>query len=293
MAKNYEHTMEYSADWKKKTGLLDFHMTNDYLFRALLQKDEKTLKALVGTFLKVDPEKIETEIMNPIALGEAIKDKEYHLDVKVLVDNKTKVNLEMQVMRHEGWRERTLVYACREFDDLNKGDDYREVLGVWQISICCFDLFEDEPEFFSDFMLVNTGKQHQIYTDKFRISNMNLNRIGLATEDDVAGGLTEWARLFKAQSWEELKMLAKDNTVLEQAASSVSQLTEDKRIRDEIWKREDNERIERTNKRAYEEALANLDKAKEELKKKDAVIEKKDAYIEELKAEIESLKNQQ
>ena len=293
MAKNYEHTMEYSADWKKKTGLLDFHMTNDYLFRALLQKDEKTLKALVGTFLKVDPEKIETEIMNPIALGEAIKDKEYHLDVKVLVDNKTKVNLEMQVMRHEGWRERTLVYACREFDDLNKGDDYREVLGVWQISICCFDLFEDEPEFFSDFMLVNTGKPHQIYTDKFRISNMNLNRIGLATEDDVAGGLTEWARLFKAQSWEELKMLAKDNTVLEQAASSVSQLTEDKRIRDEIWKREDNERIERTNKRAYEEALANLDKAKEELKKKDAVIEKKDAYIEELKAEIESLKNQQ
>ena len=280
MAKNYEHTMEYSAEWKKKKGLLDFHMTNDYLFRALLQKDEKTLKALVGTFLKVDPESIETEIMNPIALGEAIKDKEYHLDVKVLVDNETKVNLEMQVIRHEGWRERTLVYACREFDDLNKGDDYREVLGVWQISICCFDLFEEEPEFFSDFMLVNTGKPHQVYTDKFRISNMNLNRVSLATEEDIACGLTEWAKLFKAQSWEELKMLAKDNTVLEQAVSSVSQLTEDKRIRDEIWKREDNERIERTHKRAYEEALAKI-------KEQEAALKEKDALIASLRAQLD------
>ena len=306
MAKDYDHIMEYSADWKKKTGMLEFTMTNDYLFRALMQKDEKTLKALVGSFLKVDPETLDTEITNPIALGETINDKEYHLDVKVLVDKKKKVNLEMQVIRHEGWIERTLVYACREFDDLNKGDDYKDVLGMWQISICCFDLFEDEPEFFSDFMLVNINNTHQIYSDKFRISNMNLQRIDLATEENKASGLTEWAKLFKAKSWEDLKMLAENNNVIEQAVSSVSQLTEDKRIRDEIWRREDNARIELTNKNAYARAIAKITQQQDVIKEQDAalkekdgvieeknaVIEEKDATIEKMKSEIERLKKQ-
>ncbi len=272
MAKNYDYTMKYSADWKKKTGLLEFNMTNDYLFRALMQKDEKTLKALVATFLRVNPESIETEITNPIELGEAITDKEYHLDVKVLVDKTRKVNLEMQVVRHEGWIERTLVYACRELDDLNKGENYKDILGVWQISICSFDLFENDPEFFSNFMFMNTNRPYQVYSDKFRISNMNINRIDLATDDDVARGLTLWAKLFKAKSWEELKMLVKENDFLDQAVSSVSQLTDDKRIRDEIWKREDNERIERTNRQVYEKTVAELADAKKALKEQAAEI---------------------
>ncbi|MBO4510744.1 MAG: hypothetical protein J5718_05310 [Lachnospiraceae bacterium] len=75
-------------------------------------------------------------------------------------------------------------------------------------------------------------------------------------------------------------MLANDNTVLEQAVSSVSQLTEDKRIRDEIWKREDNERIERTNKRAYEEALAKI-------KEQEAALKEKDALIASLRAQLD------
>ena len=73
MAKNYEHIMEYSAKWKEKSGPLEFHMTNDYLFRALLQKDEKSLKAFVATFLMVAPDRItEIEITNPIILGESL-----------------------------------------------------------------------------------------------------------------------------------------------------------------------------------------------------------------------------
>lgn len=41
-------------------------------------------------------------------------------------------------------------------------------------------------------------------------------------------------------------MLAKDNPSIDQAVSSVWYLSEDKKIRDEIWKREDNELIYRS-----------------------------------------------
>ncbi|MBR4777103.1 MAG: Rpn family recombination-promoting nuclease/putative transposase [Lachnospiraceae bacterium] len=290
MAKDYQHFMEYSSNWKNNTGELEFPMTNDYLFRALLQKDEKTLRALVATFLNVEPERInDVEITNPVVLGESIDDKEYHLDVMVLVDHNRKMNLEMQVLRHDGWNERTLAYACREFDDLNKGAPYTDILGIWQISICCFDLFEDEPEFFSDFLLINTKKPKQIYSTKLRISNVNLNRINLASEEDVASGLTDWARLFKAKSWEELKMLAQDNTTLDQAASSISQLTSDKKIRDEIWRREDNARIELTNRMAYESVKKQLEEKDAQLEEKNAQLDIKDAQLEVKDAEIERL----
>ena len=290
MAKNYEHVMDYSPDWKKKTGELDFPMTSDYLFRALLQKDEKTLKALVATFLKVDPERInEIEITNPIVLGESITDKEYHLDVKVLVDNNLKMNLEMQVLRHEGWIERTLVYACRELDDLNKGDDYTKVMGIWQISFCCFDLFEDDPEFLSEYMLINTKKPQQVYTDKFRISFLNLKRIDLAAKENASEDLVNWARLFSAKSWEELRMLADNNTIMDQAISSVSKLTEDKRIRDEIWRREDNERIELTNKNVYNRVMEENEKNKQIIINQEKTINDLTSELEKQAAEIERL----
>ena len=42
MKKDYKHVMPYRDDWEKLTGKLPVSMTNDYLFRALLQADEKT-----------------------------------------------------------------------------------------------------------------------------------------------------------------------------------------------------------------------------------------------------------
>ena len=114
-------------------------------------------------------------------------------------------------------------------------------------------------------------------------------RIILATEDDKARGLTEWAKLFKAKSWEELKMLVKENDVLDQAVSSVSQLTEDKRIMDEIWKREDNELIELTNRHVYERTAAELADAKETIKEQAAEIKEQEAEIKEQAAAISEL----
>ena len=40
MKKDYKHQIPYNGDWKKLTGPLPVKMTNDYLFRALLQADE-------------------------------------------------------------------------------------------------------------------------------------------------------------------------------------------------------------------------------------------------------------
>lgn len=56
----------------KETGKLDFPLTNDYMFRALLQKNEKVLKALICSLLHLENnDSITAEITNPIILGES------------------------------------------------------------------------------------------------------------------------------------------------------------------------------------------------------------------------------
>ena len=286
MSKNYAHTIDYSDGWKTKTGNIGFKLTNDYLFRALLQRDEKTLKAIVASFLRIDPIKIkDIEVTNPIILGESIENKEYHLDVKVLVDDQT-IDLEMQALRHKGWTERTLVYLCREFTDVNHGIPYSDVKSVWQISFCGFTLFEEKPAFLSEYMFINRKDLGQVYSDKIRISNVNLTRIDLADEDDERYGLTDWARLFKAERWEELVMLADNNPVVDQAVSSIWYLSEDKKIRDEIWRREDNELIQRS----IDEDLAKYEQLKKDMEKLKQESKDKDAEILRLKKELAELK---
>ena len=109
MTKEYNYELPYTDAWKKMSGPIPVKMTSDYLFRILLQRDEKTLKALIAALLKLDVSEItEIVVTNPIVIGEAISDKEFHLDVHVTLNVNTIVNIELQVARHENWDIRTL-----------------------------------------------------------------------------------------------------------------------------------------------------------------------------------------
>ncbi len=114
-----------------------------------------------------------------------------------------------------------------------------------------------------------------MYNDSLQILNINLTKIELATEDDHKYGLVDWARLFKAKTWEELKMLAEKNQNINNAISSAWQMTEDERIRDQMRRREENEFL-------WNYIVNEAERAKEEIKEKDALIrelqEKLDVY---------------
>ena len=70
--------------------------------------------------------------------------------------------------------------------------------------------FPSFPEFYSTYKMINV-KNSNVYSSKFVLSVVDLSNIELATEEDRLHGIDYWARVFKARTWEELKMLAKDN----------------------------------------------------------------------------------
>ena len=227
-------------------GVITYNMTNDFLFRYILQKNEKVLRGLICALLHLKPKQIRTiTITNPINLSENIEGKDFILDINIELNNNTYINLEMQVVNKHNWPDRSLSYLCRNYDTLYQGQDYEEARPVYHIGFLDFTLFPDNPEFYATYKMLNV-KNHHTYSDKFVLSVVDLSQIELATEADEACGLTYWARLFKATTWEELKMLANGNEYLEAAAESIFMANSDKMIQQKCRARQEAERYERT-----------------------------------------------
>ena len=80
-------------------------------------------------------------------------------------------------------------------------------------------------------------RNYSRYSDKLRLSVLDLNCINLATEEDKRYKIDYWAKLFNSTTWEELKMYAESDDNLREAATSIYKLTQDEKIRQQIVRR--------------------------------------------------------
>ena len=67
---------------------------------------------------------------------------------------------------------------------------------------------------------------------------LNLNQIDKATEKERSSELYHWAALFKATTWEEIKMLAKDDSSISEFTFTLYEMSEDEKIRYQCFARE-------------------------------------------------------
>lgn len=275
--------------YMQATGVLPHSLVNDYMFKALLQKNQVVLKHLVCSMLHLRPEEIVSVVLrNPIVLGKALAEdfdsKTFVLDVNVLLNDQVLINLEMQVVNYKNWPERSLTYLCRNFDQLSRGEDYIHVKPVIHIGFLDFTLFKDHPEFYATYKMMNE-KNHQVYTDKFVLSVVDLNHTELATREDREWKIDYWASLFKATTWEELKMLAQQNSILEDAVETIYELTADETVQEQCKAREKHVREMRTVLTEKEMAMQEKEMAMQEkemaVQEKEIAVQEKDKAIQE------------
>ncbi len=254
--------------YMQATGKLPYTLINDYMFKALLQENKNVLKHLVCSLLHLQPEEIHSiKVRNPILLGavqaEDFDSKTFILDINVLLNDHTLINLEMQVVDYKNWPERAMTYLCRSFDQLQSGQDYLEVKPTIQISFLDFTLFPEHPEFYATYKMMNVKTRH-ILTDKIALSVVDLKHMDLATQEDQRWKIDYWASLFKATTWEELKMLAEQNPVMGDAVETIFELTADEAIREQCKAREKHIKEMNTILREREMAEKARDVAKQE-----------------------------
>ena len=71
-----------------------YGLKNDYMFHAVLQKNEEVLRNLLATLLEMDEADIvDCHLENPIELGKEIEGKECILDVKLTLNNAKIINI--------------------------------------------------------------------------------------------------------------------------------------------------------------------------------------------------------
>ena len=143
-------------------------------------------------------------------------------------------------------------------------------------------------------------KSHKIYSDKLRISVVDLTHIDLATDEDKLFGIDHWARLFKSRTWEDLKMLAENNPIIDEAASTIYSISQDNilleqiRARDEAIAHENYLRKQMEEHiRARDEAIAHENYLRKQMEDKDNQLIEKDSLIAKLLKENEELRRNQ
>ncbi|MBO6298159.1 MAG: PD-(D/E)XK nuclease family transposase, partial [Lachnospiraceae bacterium] len=129
-------------------------------------------------------------------------------------------------------------------------------------------------------------KDHYPYTDKLQIGVVDLTRIDLATTEDQEYNIDKWARLFKAKTWEDIKMVAAKNRMIDDAATTIYQLTADERIRQQCEAREDYLRRQRGIQEMLEEQKNQLEEQKSQLEAQGRQIAEQRKIIEELQKKL-------
>ncbi len=270
------------------TGPIPFGFTNDCMFHFVFQKDMVALKGLLCAVLHLKEDEIkEIEVCNPLEIGKSFDSKNFYLDLKIKFNNDTIINLEMQILNRGNWSERSLSYLCRSFDNLNKGEDYRNVRSAIHIGFIDFTLFPEEPEFCATYMLSNI-KTHKIYSSKFLLKVVELNHTELAVDEDKQYKIDKWARLFKSTTWEELKMCAGDDAAMQSAVNMMYEYNEEESVRDMCRAREESIAFEAFIKEEKERLQAEMEELEAEMALVKAQAEAKMAEVEAEKAQAEA-----
>ena len=170
------------------------------------------------------------EITDPFTLGENNEEKEGILDIKLILNQNRKINIEMQNTYQDDWIERSLFYNCRMFTDgFQKGHPYGELPPCIHVGILSFNQMIS-PNYYHKFYLIDE-KTKEIYSRKFQFHMLELKKLENVKEKQKRRPLYQWAKLIAAQTWEELEQESKGNKYMERALEEMIKISQDEKER--------------------------------------------------------------
>ena len=223
---------------------------NDYFFKRLMGDDKRsdlTLRFLNLILNRTEKNAFKhVEFLNP-EYNPLTKDgKLAILDIKASVDDKTFVNIELQVSRQNYMPKRSMFYISRMFSEqMVKGQDYETLKPVIGINLLDFSLFDDIDTWHNvaRFKLDNTDK---ILTDCMSLHFLELPKLKYSDIKKVKR-LEAWGAYFSGRcNQEELEVLLMNEPLLQKAVSFERAFLNDDKMYREYQQREDAIREETT-----------------------------------------------
>ena len=208
----------------------------DFCFKELMA-DEEIRRGFLSAVLDITPEKIVKTSLLPTHLRKEYDDEKLGiLDVRILMNDCTQIDVEIQIEVFKMWAERSLFYLSKMFKEtIREGEDYDSIKRCIHISILDFVLFEGVEEFHSRFHLWEDNRR-QLYSDKFEIHVVELPK--LMKHNYPNNALLSWTRFLNAEKREEFEMAASEDEFVNKAYDRLMYISADEEKRLEYEARE-------------------------------------------------------
>ena len=199
----------------------------DYAFKEIMM-NEKARVGFLSAILNLNPLDIkQTQILNTNLRKVHENDKQGILDVRMLMNNNTEIDIEIQLSPLTVWADRSLFYLSKIYtEQIEAGQNYTVFKKCVSISILDFKLFQDTEEFYSRFHILEDTR-HTLYTDKMEFHVLELPKLPKQLKQDASAVLL-WAKFINAESKEEFDMLASKNEYINSAYEQLQVISQDK-----------------------------------------------------------------
>ena len=117
----------------------------DFAFKEIMY-DEDALKGFLAAVLVLDVKEIKSVVIQNTDLRKIhSEDKQGILDVNVIMNDNTEIDIEIQLSEMMIWPERSTFYLAKKYvDQIKEGEPYSVLKKCVSISILDFKLFKNE-----------------------------------------------------------------------------------------------------------------------------------------------------
>lgn len=198
----------------------------DFAFKEIMM-DEQARIGFLSAVLKLNPKEIkETHILNTNLRKQHENEKLGILDVRILMNNDTEIDIEIQLSAMNIWTDRALFYLAKMYtEQISSGEDYTVFKRCVSISILDFELFKNESEFYSCFH-IREDSRHFLYTDKMEFHVLELPKLPKELTED-SSDIELWGKFINAERKEEFAMLAEKNMYIGSAYRHLQLISQD------------------------------------------------------------------
>lgn len=209
----------------------------DFAFKEIMMNEQARI-GFLSAILKLDPTDIKTtELLNTNLRKLHEDEKQGILDVRILLNNATEIDIEIQLSMLNVWADRALFYLAKMYtEQIRPGQNYSVFKKCVSISILDFILFQEDTEFYSCFH-IREDNRHTLYTDKMEFHILELPKLPDELKED-SGDILLWAKFINAERKEEFDMLAEKNVYIESAYEQLQVISQDRQKRLEYEARE-------------------------------------------------------
>ena len=206
----------------------------DVVFQSLFsKKNEKITKAFAEAMLDEKVKKITINDDKEL-FREKPEDKLGILDLELDINDKEKVDVEIQLVDRSNIQERLLFYFSKlYYNEVKKGDDYKKAKRVVMVAILDYDLdlTKEIKRMETKWKLREENAKDLVLTDKIEIAIIELSKVRAEYEKNKQNKKAQWALFINDPNTREVEEIMKENEDIEEAVVTVHKMTEDEKMR--------------------------------------------------------------